>query len=80
MAPRQVVSESIQTDFDVSPNAPTDGIGRRDRQGGPSVTRASQDWVGENLMVKTKSPTLDERWEGPRSINGDAAHSIRLVF
>jgi len=44
------------------------------------VTRASQDWVEENVTVKTKSSTSDERWEDPRLINGGTAHSIRLVF
>jgi len=29
------------------------------------VTRASQDWVEENVTGKTKSPTSDERWEDP---------------
>ena len=44
------------------------------------MTRASQDWVGKNVTGKTKSPTSDERWEGPGLINGGAAHPIRLVF
>jgi len=44
------------------------------------VTRASQDWVGENVTVKTKSPTSEERWEGPGLINGGAAHLFRLGF
>ena len=42
--------------------------------------RESQDWVGENVTGKTKSPTSDERWEGPGLIKSSAAHSIRLVF
>jgi len=44
------------------------------------MTEVSQDCVGENATVKTKSPTSDERWEGPELINGRTAHSIRLVF
>jgi len=36
--------------------------------------------VGENVTVKTKSLTSDERWEGLGLINGGIAHSIRLVF
>ena len=44
------------------------------------MTRVSQDWVGQNVTVKTKSPASDERWEGSELINGDAAHPIRLVF
>ena len=44
------------------------------------MTRASQDWVGENVTVKTKSPTSEERWEGPGLINGGAAHPFRLTF
>ena len=35
--------------IDVAPSAPTGGVGRR-----PSVTRASQDWMRENITVKTK--------------------------
>ena len=44
------------------------------------MTRASQDWVGENVTGKTKSPSSDERWEGLGLINGGAAHLIRLLF
>ena len=36
--------------------------------------------MGENVTVKTKSPTSEERWEGPGLMNGGAAHSIILVF
>jgi len=36
--------------------------------------------MGENITDKTKSPTLEERWEGPGLINGGAAHPIRLAF
>ena len=44
------------------------------------MTRASQDWVGENVTNKTKSPTSEERWEGSKLINGGAAHPIRPGF
>ena len=44
------------------------------------MVRASQDWVGENVMIKTKSPTSDKRLEGPGPIRGGTAHPIRLVF
>ena len=44
------------------------------------MTKASQDWVGENVMGKTKSPTSDERGEDHGLINGDTAHPIRQVF
>ena len=27
-----------------------------------------------------KSPTSEKRWEGPRLLNGGAAHSFRLAF
>ena len=33
-----------------------------------------------NVTVKTKSPILKERWEGPGLINGGAAHPFRLAF
>jgi len=63
----------------LSPNALTDGVGR-----GPSVTRVSQDWVGENVTGKTKSPRrmIDRRVLGSETgfINGGAAHPIKLVF
>ena len=36
--------------------------------------------MGENITDKTKSPTLEERWEGPGLINGGAAHPFRLAF
>jgi len=32
------------------------------------------------VTVKTKSPTSEERWEGPGLINGGAAHPFRLTF
>jgi len=32
------------------------------------------------VTVKTKSPTFEERWEGPELINSDAAHLFRLTF
>jgi len=44
------------------------------------MTRASQDWVGENVTVKTKSATSEERWEGLGLINGGAVHPFRLAF
>ena len=34
----------------------------------------------ENVTVKTKSHTSNERWEGPGLINSGAAHPIRQVF
>jgi len=33
-----------------------------------------------SVTVKTKRPTLEERWEGPGLINGDTAHPFRLTF
>jgi len=36
--------------------------------------------VEENVTVKTKSPTSEERWEDPGLINGGAAHPFRLTF
>jgi len=33
-----------------------------------------------SVTGKTKSPTSDERWEGPGLINGVAAHPIRLTL
>jgi len=36
--------------------------------------------VGENVTVKTKSSTSEERWEGPELINGGAVHPFRLAF
>ena len=44
------------------------------------MMRVSQDWMEENVKVKTKKPTLDEIWEGPGLINGGTTHFIRLVF
>ena len=44
------------------------------------MTRTSQDWVGENVTVKTKSPTSEEEWEVLRLINGGAAHPFKLAF
>jgi len=69
-----VVLEPTRLDSDVSPSASTGGVGR-----GPSVTKASQDWVRESATVKTKSPTSDKRWEGPGLISGGAARPIRLI-
>ena len=36
--------------------------------------------MGENVTVKTKSSTSEERWESPELINGGAAHPFRLTF
>ena len=36
--------------------------------------------MGENVTVKTKSLTSNERYEHPGLINGGVAHFIRLVF
>jgi len=33
-----------------------------------------------SVTVKTKSPTSEERWEGPELINGGTAHPFRLGF
>jgi len=41
--------------------------------------RALQDWMGENVMGKIKSPTSNKRWESLGLINDGAAHHIRLV-
>jgi len=32
------------------------------------------------VTVKTKSPTSEERWEGPGFINVGAAYPLRLAF
>ena len=37
------------------------GVGK----GGPPVTRASQDWVGENVTVKSKKSHIGEEVGGP---------------
>ena len=44
------------------------------------MTRVSQDWVGENVTVKTRSLTSEERWKGSELINGRAPHPIRVAF
>ena len=44
------------------------------------MTRMSQDWVGENVTVKTKDLTSNKIWEVPALINGGAAHPIRPAF
>jgi len=70
-----VVLEPTRLDSDVSPSASTGGVGR-----GPSVTKASQDWVRESATVKTKSPTSDKRWVSHRLINSGAPYPIRSAF
>ena len=40
----------------------------------------AQNWMGENVTIKTKSSTSDKRWKGPGLISGAVVHPIRLVF
>ena len=76
MAPWQVVSEPIRTRLRCLAKRPN----RWGRQGAPSVTRASQDWVGENVTGEDSKSHIGGEVGVLGLINGGAAHPFRLAW
>jgi len=63
----------------LSPTVPsTEAVMMESTDNGEGVGGVIGDFPG--VMGKTKSPTSNERLEGPGLINGGVAHLIRLVF